>query len=302
MGGELELIRVTFPLPTSMSDQPSASSSSTARQSSSVLITALRPLYPLPRKNQPVNSRPTIASLHDFLVQIPRAHHALPSRTEDDHPTDGLKEVTQKRFARDLGLVALWAAEVLDESVRDESKQLTKDGQSAPSSSPRLGKGRLTQHPSLCSAPPVLPVTAPPLILTLLSHTITHVLQPLFVRAYPPPPPPPTPPTASSFASSSRFTEILPDEKPTESELASRARAKDELELALARVLTLAVIRPVTDVGKLVRDGGVVRSVLKMAVAVGWDQEAREDLKRLVWRVLDSFVHHLASTGLAIAD
>ena len=136
----------------------------------------------------------------------------------------------------------------------------------------------------------MLPVTAPPLILTLLSHTITHVLQPLFARAFPPPPAPTPPPTPSSFASSSRFTEILPEVTPTASQVAARERAKEELELALARVLTLAVIRPVTDVGRLVRDGGVVRSVLKMAVAVGWDEPKRDDLQRLVHRVLDSYV------------
>jgi hypothetical protein len=137
-------------------------------------------------------------------------------------------------------------------------------------------------------APPVLPVTAPPLILTLLSHTITHVLQPLFVRAFPPSltPPPPTGP--SSFASTSRFTEILPEVELTAAELDARERVKEELELTLARVLNLAVTRPLTDVGKLVRDGGVVRSVLKMAVALGWDTKPKEDLQRLVQRVLDS--------------
>ena len=120
-----------------MSDLPAQATPSTARLSSASLIVALRPLYPLPRKNQPVSSRPTVASLHAFVGQIPQAQHALPPPTEDDQsaddPTDGLKEVPQKRFAKDLGLVALWAAEVLDDLVRDESKKLAKDGQSASS-------------------------------------------------------------------------------------------------------------------------------------------------------------------------
>lgn len=147
------------------------------------------------------------------------------------------------------------------------------------------------------TAAPVLPVSAPPLILTLLSHTITHVLQPLFLQSSPPPPKSAPPPSrSSSTASSSRFTEILPEVSLTPLELESRKESKNSLEITLARVLNLAVVRPVTEVGKLVRDGGVVRSVIKMAVALGWEEaaeaeEKRDDLQKLVLRVLDSFVH-----------
>jgi hypothetical protein len=119
-------------LPTSMTDPSPIAGPSSARLTSSALITALRPLYPLPRKNQPASSRPTVASLHAFLVQIPQAQQAIPSATEQEAASpDGAKDASQRRFAGELGLVALWAVEQLDESVRDESSKLPKDGQSA---------------------------------------------------------------------------------------------------------------------------------------------------------------------------
>ncbi|KAL7415364.1 hypothetical protein BDY24DRAFT_413505 [Mrakia frigida] len=238
--------------------------------SSPLLLSALKSLYPIPRKNQPLASRPTQATLHSFLLQIPQAQQAL-SPVDDEDGFSLSKEATQKKFSRDLGLVALWSAEKLDERVREESMEL-KNG-----------------------AAPVLPVSAPPLILTLLSHTITHVLQPLFLQSFPPPPKSAPPPSrSSSTASSSRFTEILPEVSLTPLELESRKESKNSLEITLARVLNLAVVRPVTEVGKLVRDGGVVRSVIKMAVAIGWEEaaeaeEKRDDLQKLVLRVLDSF-------------
>lgn len=113
--------------------------------------------------------------------------------------------------------------------------------------------------------------------MTLFSHALSHVVQPLFQLVYPatraaagPPPPSPT------SSASSRFTELPPDDSTGTS--ASRPSVEATLLLAssLDRILLLAVVRPITDVGKLVRDGGVLRSVLRMAVAVGWEERQGE--------------------------
>lgn len=58
----------------------------------------------------------------------------------------------------------------------------------------------------------------------------------------------------------------------------------------LLRVFALALGRPMTDVGKLVRDGGIVRGVLRMAIGLGWDTEFEEHgkVEDVVLSVLDS--------------
>jgi hypothetical protein len=144
----------------------------------------------------------------------------------------------------------------------------------------------------LTSDPPVLPLSAPQLILILLSHSITHVFRPLYLAAFPSSNSP-VPPLPSS--STSRFTELPPDLPPPSSEDKDRIeRAKETVGLALADVLRLGIDRPVTDVGRLVRDGGVVGSLLKMAVALGWDKgtelEAGQTLRTLVKDLLNSCV------------
>lgn len=120
---------------TSMSDPPSPISEHATplpTLTSVLLISALKPLYPIPRKNQPTSSRPTQATLRSFLLQIPPAQHAIPP-ADNGGQQELTKDVVQRKFARDLGLVALWSAEQLDERVREESKGQKEGGQSASS-------------------------------------------------------------------------------------------------------------------------------------------------------------------------
>lgn len=131
---------------------------------------------------------------------------------------------------------------------------------------------------------PLLPISTPALILTMLSHLITQVLTPLFKLAYPPLPSPAPSKTPPSTSHAKIYD--LPSDTPTP----QQQHAKPMLADLLLRVFALALGRPMTDVGKLVRDGGIVRGVLRMAIGLGWDTEFEEHgkVEDVVLSVLDS--------------
>lgn len=94
-------------------------------------------------------------------------------------------------------------------------------------------------------------------------------------------------------SSTSRFTELPADPvPPTAHELEARTLARTTLSQTLQGILVLGQGTPLTDVGRLVRDGGVFASVLRMAVAVGWDDTSSEDdpVQKPVMELLESCV------------
>lgn len=141
------------------------------------------------------------------------------------------------------------------------------------------------------AAPPAYPVSTAPLLMLLLARATGQYLQPLFVGCAPAVSAVKLAPTKAT----QRFTELPDEDEDTARDSSSAApqalSARSELVDAVHQVLALASRQPFTLVTQLVRDVGVMRPVLKIAVSLGW-QSDREDqtLQTTVVSLLDLFV------------
>lgn len=134
----------------------------------------------------------------------------------------------------------------------------------------------------------------------LLARVTGQYLQPLFVECTPGAAVRPTPTKVTQ-----RFTELSLDEDETveqDSALVVHS-ARVELVSAVHQLLAVARRQPFTLVTKLVRDVGVMRPVLKIAVLLGW-QTGMEDrsLQASVTGLLDSCVAVGVTRAAPLAD
>ncbi|CDZ96162.1 Domain of unknown function DUF2435 [Phaffia rhodozyma] len=235
------------------------------------LLTGLKALYPVPNKKLARLPKITQSTLDSFYDSFPSAQHDAFQNYSFQQAFYPDLNSDQAHIRWQLGLLAVWAVELLDKIAREHLGN-TVD----------LAK------------PPLLPVSTPAMVLTMLSHTMTQVLSPLFRTAYPHDTMPSvgsgteTLERSSKTSSSSNSPSLL-----SSSDLPSiRQQAGHQLTQLLIRLFYLALSKPPTDIGKLIRDGGIVRGILKMAVSLGWDHSHLIDsneLKGLVIKALDSY-------------
>lgn len=125
-------------------------------------------------------------------------------------------------------------------------------------------------------------------MMLLLSRMTVQFLQPTFVQVSST-----TSPGVSITPKTQRFTEITSSDDESSPRTPPRPFSL-ELTTAVRALLDLATQQPFTLVTKLVRDVGVMRPVLKIAVSLGWNRKEEYEvaLRKPVLKLLDSFVSH----------